>query len=88
LLNANKGAVGFILAQELAILTLELDIYFLSTICLEPCSLLLLYKSTLSWWSSQSLATSIYSWVLGLRGLCSQLGTAGRDAVPNPGIMF
>jgi len=32
--------------------------------------------------------TTIYSWALGLRGLCSQLETAGRDVVPNPGIMF
>ena len=31
---------------------------------------------------------TIYSWALGLRGLCSQLETAGGDTVPNPGIVF
>jgi len=31
---------------------------------------------TLNRWSSQSLVTSIHSQALGLRGLCSQLGTA------------
>ena len=62
--------------------------HFLSTVYLGPCSTLLSYKSTLGWWSLQLLATSIHSQALGLRGLCSQLGTAGGDTVPNPGIVF
>jgi len=46
-------------------------------------TLFISFKSTLSWWLSWSLATFIYGWVLGLRGLCSQLGTAGRSVVPS-----
>jgi len=51
-------------------------------------TLTLIYKSTLSWWSSWSLATSIHSQALGLRGLISQLGTKGRDVVPSSGTMI
>jgi len=43
-------------------------------------------KSTLGHWSSWPTATSIHSWALGLRGLCSQLGTACGDIVPSSGI--
>jgi len=61
---------------------------------LEHCSpwtlltLTLIYKSTLSWWPSRSLATSIYSQALGLRGLISQLGTEGGDTVPSSGTVI
>ena len=51
-------------------------------------TLTLIYKSTLGWWSSQSLATSIHSWALGLRELISQLGTEGGDTVPSSGTMI
>ena len=83
---ADKGAVGLIPALELASLTLELD----STSEHRPpwtlLNLLSHHKSTLGRWSSQLLATSIYSRALGLRGLCSQLGTAGGSVVPSLGI--
>ena len=46
-------------------------------------TLTLIYKSTLGQWLSQSLATSIHSWALGLRGLISQLETEGGDVVPS-----
>jgi len=51
-------------------------------------TLTLIYKSTLGRWSSQSLATSIHSRALGLRGLISQLGTEGGDMVPSSGTMI
>ena len=51
-------------------------------------TLTLIYKSTLGWWSSRSLATSIHSQALGLRGLISQLGTEGGDAVPSSGTVI
>jgi len=67
-------------------LTLELD--STSEHCLPWTLLNLLshHKSTLGQWSLRLLATSIHSRVLGLRGLCSQLGTAGGSIVPSLGI--
>jgi len=50
--------------------------------------LTLIYKSTLGQWSSRSLATSIHSQALGLRGLISQLETEGGDAVPSSGTVI
>ena len=51
-------------------------------------TLTLIYKSTLGRWSSWSLATSIHSQALGLRGLISQLGTEGGDTVPSSGTVI
>ena len=47
---------------------------------------LILTLSTLSRWSPRSVTTSIHSQALGLRGLCSQLGTAGGSVIPSLGI--
>jgi len=86
--NADKGAVGLIPALELASLTLELDFTSRAPSTLDSAQSLFSLLSTLDWWSSQLLATSIHSQALGLRGLCSQLGTAGGDTVPSSGIAF
>ena len=73
---------------EFSFHTLELDsiLWALSTLDLAQTYSHLF--STLSHWSSRSAATSIHSQALGLRGLCSQLGTAGGDTVPSSGIAF
>ena len=47
---------------------------------------LISFQSTLGCWSPRSVTTSIYSRALGLRGLCSQLGTAGGSVIPSLGI--
>jgi len=86
--NTDKGAVGLILALELASLTLELDSILWALSISDPAQSLLSSLSTLSRWSSWLLATSIHSRALGLRGLYSQLGTAGGDTVPSSGIAF
>ena len=48
---------------------------------------LISFKSTLGHWSPWSVTTSIHSQALGLRGLCSQLGTAGGSVAPSLGVI-
>ena len=50
--------------------------HFQALFALNPIYFYSHYWLTLNQWSSQSLVTFIHSQALGLRGLCSQLGTA------------
>jgi len=62
--------------------------HFRALSALDLAHSLISFKSTLGRWSPRSVTTSIHSRALGLRGLCSQLGTAGGDIVPSLGIAF